>query len=86
MQNLNTIRKIDELSRITLPSDLMQTMGWARRDSILITFSKQDDVVTMKLHKKALEPKCDLCGGNEPKVTINGIGICQGCIERFKGM
>ena len=86
MENLNTIRKIDELGRITLPNDLMQTMGWARRDSILITFSKQDDVVTMKLHEKAPEPVCGLCKANEPKVTMNGIGICEGCIEKFKTM
>jgi len=86
MENLNAIRKIDELGRIVLPNDLMQTMGWARRDSILITFNKQDDAVTMKLHEKAPEPKCDLCKEDKPKVTMNGVGICEGCIERFKAM
>jgi len=86
MQNLNTIRKIDELGRINLPNGLMEAMGWEKSDSLLLAFNTESETVTLKLHEKSDKPICTLCKANEPKVTLNGVGICADCLERVKAM
>jgi len=86
MENLNTIRKIDELGRITLPHGLMEAMDWQRGDSLLLAFNAESETVTLKLHEKSDKPICALCKANEPKVTLNGVGICADCLERIKAL
>jgi len=86
MGNLHEVRKIDELGRIVLPIVLRQEMGWDIRDSLLVAHDAENGTVTLKLYEKSSKPICNLCKANEPKVTLNGIGICESCIEGFKAM
>ena len=70
MENLNAIRKIDELSRIILPKEFMKDMGWNIRDSLLMTYNTQSGIATLKLHEKAYESK--------------DIDFCEDCLENMK--
>jgi len=84
MENLDAIRKIDELGRIILPKEFMKDMSWNIRDSLLMTYNIQSGIATLKLHEKAPEPRCVFCEANESKVKINDVDVCVGCLEKIK--
>ena len=86
MENVSTVRKIDELGRIVLPITVRKELGWDVRDSLLITHNAEEGTATLRLHEKAGELRCSICKANEPKVNLNGVGICGDCLERIKEM
>ena len=85
-EKLNAVRKIDELGRIVLPTELMKMMGWDKRDSLLLTFDKENGEATLKISEKYPGPKCVFCGASESKLSKNGKDICGDCIDGIKSI
>lgn len=74
MKNTGIVRKLDELGRITLPSELRRTFGIEEGDPLEIFTS--DDVICLK---KIPEKKCKLCETDNDLKEIDGIFICKNC-------
>ena len=84
MENLNVIRKVDELGRIVLPKDVREMLGWEYRDNIMLSVDIQAKTLTLKLSEKYSGPKCVFCGADKIQMNINGSDICVDCVEKVK--
>ena len=75
-------RKIDELGRVVLPSELRKKLGWGTGDSVSVI--EKDGIVIFRPFEKCQEPKCVFCGVAESALKIDGSDICANCIEKIK--
>ena len=82
MERLCT-RKIDELGRIVLPSEIRSKYGWGSGDSLSL-YKADDETLVLKLDRKHPGHRCVFCGTSEVARTINGNDICADCIEVIK--
>ena len=71
------VRKVDELGRIVLPSDMRNALGWDEKSKISIT--KQGN----RLILQTFQDSCFVCGNEENIVPIHGKFICQMCIDEI---
>ena len=60
-------RKVDELGRITLPTEFRKENGWNEGDTVFIYQVK--DTIYMELSKKLQEPARIFCGKPESKLS-----------------
>ena len=74
---MNTItRKIDELGRIVLPTELRAKLALNVTDTVEITF--ENDAIVMRPGS----PRCKLCFS---KANVNpSLSVCTECIEKIK--
>ena len=82
MEHVNATRKIDELGRVVLPSELRKKLQWDTGDSVSV-IEKDGDVI-FKLFEKNPGPQCVFCGVAESVLKLDGSDICSNCIERIK--
>ncbi len=75
MKTTGIVRKIDDLGRIVLPSELRRTMDLNVRDEVEIYLD--DDKVVLKKY----EPACIFCAGTFNLVNYRGKNICMECIS-----
>lgn len=74
--NLIVERKIDELGRIVLPTEIRQRLGISVK-SMLAIYEDGESIVM-----KMTEPCCKLCGSND---RVNGeLHLCTECIGKIK--
>ena len=73
MKSTGVVRKIDELGRIVLPSELRRVFGIREGEELEISvegerviLQKRDDV-------------CLFCGAEDPAVQYRGRRVCQDC-------
>ncbi len=73
MKSTGVVRKIDELGRIVLPSELRRVFGIHEGDQLEISvegeriiLNKRDDV-------------CTFCGSESPLVSYRDRQVCEGC-------
>ena len=80
-----SMRRLDEVGRITIPRELIQRLGWniKTKDNMgtPLVIEEVDGKVILKAHKKT----CKICGMDEglEKVNENDY-ICSGCLEGLK--
>ena len=74
MKTTGIVRKIDELGRVVLPSELRRTMDLNVRDEVEI-YLEEDKIILKKY-----EPACIFCGGHCNLVNYRGRNICMDCI------
>ncbi len=78
MKSTGVVRRIDELGRIVLPSELRQSMDIQVKDALEI-FTDGERIVLQKYN-----PGCIFCG-NADKVTVfRDKRICADCIKAMK--
>ena len=77
-------RKIDEMGRISLPTEFRKEYGWAEGDTVSIYRVK--NILFMELTGKRQDPTCVFCGKPESKMRINASDICGECLEKVKGI
>ena len=71
------IRKIDELGRIVIPSEMRSALCWDEKTKILIVrLGKQ-------LILQTSQNRCCLCGSEEKLKPIYEKFICQKCIDEI---
>lgn len=76
MKSTGIVRKVDELGRIVLPSELRKSLGIEVKDSLEI-YTSGDSVIL----KKYL-PACVFCGEANDIITFKGKNICNNCLRQ----
>ena len=76
MKSTGIVRKVDELGRIVLPSELRKSLGIEVKDSLEI-YTSGDSVIL----KKYL-PSCVFCGEANDIITFKGKNICKNCLRQ----
>ncbi len=80
MTSTGIVRKIDELGRIVLPSEIRQTLDLQVRDAMEI-FTDGERIVLQKYR-----PGCLFCGGLEGLKSFEGKHICPACIAKMSAL
>ena len=75
--NTKVVRKIDEIGRIVLPSDLRLALGWNNNSQISILM--QDNCLILRAYQNC----CCVCGNTEEVFPIHKKFICQKCIDEL---
>lgn len=76
MKSTGIVRKVDELGRIVLPSELRKSLGIEVKDPLEI-YTSGDSVIL----KKYL-PACVFCGEANDIITFKGKNICKNCLRQ----
>ncbi len=79
MKSTGVVRKIDELGRIVLPSELRKVFGIREGDELEISV----DGETVILQKR--RDLCTFCGAEEPAVEFKNRKVCQSCVSELGG-
>lgn len=77
MKSTGVVRKIDELGRIVLPSELRKVFGIREGDELEISV-EEDRVILQKR-----QDLCLLCGAENPKITYRERRVCEGCASEL---
>ena len=77
MKATGIIRKVDDLGRIVLPSELRRMLDIAERDELEI-YMENDQIILRKY-----EPACLFCGSDRKLVSHNGKNVCRNCIRKL---
>ncbi len=75
MKSTGIVRKVDELGRIVLPSELRKCLGIQIRDSLEIYVSGESIIL-----KKYL-PACVFCGEANNTTIFKGKYLCKDCLK-----
>ena len=73
MRSTGIVRKIDELGRIVLPSELRKILNMRHGDELAISV-EGDQVILEKRHDV-----CVFCGSDDPRIEFNGRRVCERC-------
>ncbi len=77
MKSTGIVRKVDELGRIVLPSELRKSLGIEIKDSLEI-YTSGDSVIL----KKYL-PSCVFCGEANDVINFKNKNICKNCLKQI---
>jgi transcriptional pleiotropic regulator of transition state genes len=80
MKSTGVVRKIDELGRIVLPSELRRVFGIHEGDELEISVSG-DQVILQKR-----QDLCTFCGAENPAVEYKGRRVCNSCATELGSM
>lgn len=80
-----SMRRLDEVGRITIPRELIQRLGWniKSKDSkgTPLIIEEVGDTIVLKAYKET----CLICGIDEGLEKVNDNDyICSGCLEGLK--
>ena len=78
MKSTGIVRKVDELGRIVLPSELRKSLGIEIKDSLEIYVSGDSIIL-----KKYL-PACIFFGEANEVTVFKGKNICSKCLKQLK--
>lgn len=73
MKSTGVVRKIDELGRIVLPSELRKVFGIREGDQLDI--SVQGEQIILQKRQDA----CLFCGSEEPTIDFRDRKVCETC-------
>lgn len=73
MKSTGVVRKIDELGRIVLPSEIRRVFGIREGDELDISV----DGECIILQKR--RDLCTFCGAEDPTIEYKGRRVCQDC-------
>ena len=73
MRSTGIVRKIDELGRIVLPSELRKILGMRHGDELSISVDG-DLVILEKRHDV-----CIFCSADAPSIEFKGRRVCERC-------
>jgi transcriptional pleiotropic regulator of transition state genes len=73
MRSTGIVRKIDELGRIVLPSELRKVLGMRHGDELAI--SVEGDLIMLEKRHDA----CVFCGAESPAIEFKSRRICERC-------
>ena len=73
MKSTGVVRKIDELGRIVLPSELRKVFGIREGDELDISVNGEQIILQKRLDA------CLFCGSEGPSVAFQGRTVCEAC-------
>lgn len=71
------VRKMDELGRIVIPTEMRNALGWDNQTKISI--SCQEEHLILQNHQNS----CLVCGSEDNLKKILSKYICQKCMDEF---
>ena len=77
-------REVDELGRITLPTQFRKNEGIEPGDTI--AFYKSKDKIFVELFEKYPGPRCGICNKKEKAVKFKGVELCSSCLTEIKSL
>lgn len=77
MKSTGVVRKIDELGRIVLPSELRKVFGIHEGDELEISV-EEDRVILQKR-----QDVCVFCSAESPKVQYRDRRVCDNCAQEL---
>lgn len=78
MKSTGIVRKVDELGRIVLPSEMRRTLDIEEKDALEIYV--EGSSVILKKYK----PSCIFCDTTKDIVVFKGKNICPKCLKELK--
>ena len=73
MKSTGVVRKIDELGRVVLPSELRRVFGIREGDELEISVNGEQIILQKR------QDLCLFCGAESPAVEFRGRRICDDC-------
>ena len=73
MKSTGVVRKIDELGRIVLPSELRRVFGIREGDELEISVNGEQVILQKR------QDLCLFCGADEPQIDFKGRAVCETC-------
>jgi transcriptional pleiotropic regulator of transition state genes len=77
MKSTGVVRKIDELGRIVLPSELRRVFGIREGDELEISVNGEQIILQKRLDL------CLFCGAEEPALELKGRRVCDTCASEL---
>jgi transcriptional pleiotropic regulator of transition state genes len=77
MKSTGVVRKIDELGRIVLPSELRRVFGIREGEELEISVEGEKVILQKR------DDLCLFCGAENPAVEYRGRRVCQDCAEEL---
>ena len=78
MKSTGIVRKVDELGRIVLPSELRKVLNINIKDALEIYVSGDSIIL------KKYIPACIFCDSADNVKKFKGKNICKACLEQMK--
>ncbi len=78
MKSTGVVRKVDELGRIVLPSEIRESMDINKRDAMEI-FTDGNRIILQKY-----SPACIFCNNADNVIYFQDKRICAACLEKLK--
>lgn len=79
MKSTGVVRKIDELGRIVLPSELRKVFGIREGDELEISVDGERVILQKR------RDLCLFCGAEEPAIEHKGRKVCVPCAAEVSG-
>ena len=79
MKSTGVVRKIDELGRIVLPSELRKVFGIREGDELDISVDGERVILQKR------RDLCTFCGAESPAVEFKGRKVCETCTQELSG-
>lgn len=76
---VKTVRKLDNVGRISLPPKFIDYLDLSVGDSVLIYLNDDKKVILKKY-----PPGCVFCGSEEDLVMVSGFQVCSSCRKEGK--
>ena len=73
MKSTGVVRKIDELGRVVLPSELRKVFGIREGDQLEISVEGEQIILQKR------QDSCTFCGAEDPAVEYKGRRVCADC-------
>lgn len=80
MKSTGVVRKIDELGRIVLPSELRRVFGIKEGDELEISVDGERVILEKR------RDVCVFCSGDDPVIDFRGRSVCETCAQELGGM
>lgn len=77
MKSTGIVRRVDELGRIVLPSELRKCLGIEVKESLEIYVSGESIIL------RKYKPACVFCGEARSSTTFKGKFICNACKKQL---
>jgi AbrB family transcriptional regulator, transcriptional pleiotropic regulator of transition state genes len=73
MKSTGVVRKIDELGRVVLPSELRRVFGIREGDELEISVNGEQIILQKR------QDLCLFCGAESPAIEFQGRRVCNDC-------
>ena len=77
MKSTGVVRKIDELGRIVLPSELRRVFGIREGDELEISVNGEQIILQKR------QDLCLFCAAEQPSVEFKGRRVCEACAREL---
>jgi AbrB family transcriptional regulator, transcriptional pleiotropic regulator of transition state genes len=77
MKSTGVVRKIDELGRIVLPSEIRKVFAIHEGDELDISVEGERVILEKR------QDLCLFCGAESPSVVFKGRRVCESCVREM---